>query len=68
MSNVQGDRKKTNTTTDKSQVAAHLRGEMQYIEDLSNDEKSYFRLVLTRTDDISQAQPLPQITSLMHQG
>jgi hypothetical protein len=55
MSNVQGDRTKTNTTKDESQVAAHSRGEMQYIEDLSNDEKSYFRLGLTRTDDIVQA-------------
>jgi hypothetical protein len=54
MSNVQGGRTKTKTTKDESQVAAHSRGEMQYIEDLSNDEKSYFRLGLTRTDDIVQ--------------
>jgi hypothetical protein len=30
-------------------------GKMQHIEDLSNDEKSYFRLGLTRTDDMVQA-------------
>jgi hypothetical protein len=55
MSNVQGGRTKTNITKDESQVAAHSRGEIQHIEDLSNDEKSYFRLGLTRTDDMVQA-------------
>jgi hypothetical protein len=47
MSNVQGDSTETNTTKDESQVAAHSRGEMQYIEDLSNDEKVLFQ---TRAD------------------